>query len=74
MAQEEATNFSKLTNTLLNGKNYVSWARAASRALSGREMLVFITGEEKKPEIANTSKLTPEETVEQIMQLVEEIK
>ena len=62
MAREEATNFSKLINTLLNGKNYVSWARAASRALSGREMLEFITGEEKKPEIANTSKKTPEET------------
>ena len=63
MAQEEAANFSKLTNTLLNGKNYVSWARAASRALSGREMLEFITGEEKKPEIANTSKITPKETI-----------
>jgi hypothetical protein len=63
MAQEEAMNFSKLTNTFLNGKNYVSWAMAASRALSGREMLEYITGEKKRPEIADAKKLTPDETM-----------
>ena len=61
MAQEgqhEATNnVSKLTNTLLNGRNYLTWAKAAARALSGREMREYITGENKEPEIANPLEL-----------------
>ena len=64
MAQEgqpEATNTSKLTNTLLNGKNYLSWAKAASRALSGREMLEYITGENKEPVPTNPQLLTEPE-------------
>ena len=61
MAQEgqhEAANPSKLTNTLLNGKNYLSWAKAASRALSGREMLEYITGEIEIPKPTDPQKLT----------------
>src|ERR1017187_564963 len=46
---KEATNTSKLTNSLLNGQNYLSWASAARLSLSGREVLEFITGESKKP-------------------------
>ncbi|XP_078156597.1 uncharacterized protein LOC144552491 [Carex rostrata] len=56
MAQEgqhEATNSSKLTNMLLNGRNYLTWAKAAARAISGREMREYITGENKIPEFAN---------------------
>jgi hypothetical protein len=56
--QLEAINTSKLTNTLLNGQNYLSWARAASRALSGREMLEYITGETKAPKSVNPSNKT----------------
>ena len=61
MAQEgqhEATNSSKLTNTLLNGKNYLTWAKSASRALSGREMREYITGVITKPKPANPNLLT----------------
>ena len=65
MAQErqhEATNnSSKLTNALLNGKNYLTWAKAAARALSGREMREYITGDNKVPEVANPLSLTEAE-------------
>ena len=65
MAQEgqhEATNnTSKLTNTLLNGKNYLSWAKAASRALSGREMREYITGENQEPVPKDPTSLTDTE-------------
>ena len=68
MAQDgqiEAANFIQLTNTLLNGKKYVSWARATSRALSGREILDYINGQNKKPEAADLEKLIDEEKWQQ---------
>ncbi|XP_078149683.1 uncharacterized protein LOC144545002 [Carex rostrata] len=62
MAQEgqhKATNNSlKLTNALLNGKNYLTWAKVAARALSGQEMREYITGENNVPEVANPLLLT----------------
>ncbi|XP_078178575.1 uncharacterized protein LOC144572773 [Carex rostrata] len=61
MAQEgqhEATNnASKLTNTLLNGRNYLTWAKAAARALSSQEMREYITGENKEPKISSIAEL-----------------
>ncbi|XP_078151900.1 uncharacterized protein LOC144547186 [Carex rostrata] len=65
MAQEgqhEAINNSfKLTNTLLNGINYITWAKATGRALSGREMREYITRDNKVPEVANPLSLTEAE-------------
>lgn len=39
----------RLTNTLFNGKNYISWARAVSLSLSGKGQLLFINGKIKNP-------------------------
>jgi gag-polypeptide of LTR copia-type len=41
---------SSLTNILLNGKNYLPWARAITVALGGKSMLGHITGKTVKPE------------------------
>ena len=48
--QQEATNPSKLSHTLLNGTNYLSWARSVTFALSARDKIDFITEDKKKPE------------------------
>ena len=40
----------RLTGVLLNGKNYISWARSITFSLSGRSKLEYITGDKKKPE------------------------
>src|ERR1035438_3536523 len=58
---EGSNNASKLTNALLNGRNYLTWAKAAARALSGREMREYITGDNKAPEFANSLSLTKAE-------------
>ncbi|XP_078157415.1 uncharacterized protein LOC144553190 [Carex rostrata] len=58
---EDSANASRLTNTLLNGINYLTWAKAAARALSGREMREYITGDNKVPEVANPLSLTEAE-------------
>jgi len=49
MADSE-TNAPKLVSQLLNGQNYLSWARAVTLALSGKGKLGHITGTAKKPE------------------------
>ena len=62
----EAANYtSKRTNTLLNGQNYLSWARSAKLSLSGREVLDFIIGEETKPEPAKKDEETESEKRQQ---------
>jgi len=57
MAQE-GQGQQKLTHILLNGQNYLSWAKAAYRALSGREVLEYITGETKEPTVVNPENKT----------------
>ena len=57
----EITNSSKLTNTLLNGRNYLSWARSVNLALSARDKLEFITGEKTKPKPTDPEKATEAE-------------
>lgn len=39
----------KLTNVLLNGKNYIPWARAARTTLKGKGLLGYITGSKVRP-------------------------
>ena len=52
----EATNPSKLSPQLLNGANYISWAKSVSITLSGRDKIDFITGDNIKPEPENPEK------------------
>jgi gag-polypeptide of LTR copia-type len=41
---------SHLTNILLNGKNYLPWARAVTVALGGKSKLGHINGKTPKPD------------------------
>jgi hypothetical protein len=59
--QQEVANSSKLSHTLLNGANYLSWARSITFALSARDKIEFITGEKKKPQPADPLKETDAE-------------
>ena len=38
----------RLTSTLLNGKNYLSWVRAATISLMGKGKFEFVNGKMKK--------------------------
>ncbi|KAJ4753730.1 01P13-1 [Rhynchospora pubera] len=57
-----AQNQDKLTTELLNERNYPTWARAVSFALSGRGKIGHITGTKKKPVAAKPAVPTDEET------------
>ena len=48
-ASTDGNNSSKLTAKLLNGKNYMPWARAAMISLKGRGKLAYVTGKNPKP-------------------------
>ena len=61
----QQTDSSKLTNVLLNGRNYLSWVRAVTLALSSRGKLEFITGENQKPKPKDPQK--PDETEKKAM-------
>ncbi|KAJ1685052.1 hypothetical protein LUZ63_016442 [Rhynchospora breviuscula] len=52
---------SKLTSELLNEKNYMSWAKSVTFALSGRGKLGHVTGSKEKPVPAKSSDITDEE-------------
>jgi gag-polypeptide of LTR copia-type len=39
----------RLTNFLLNGRNYIPWARATRTALKGKDLLGHITGSKVRP-------------------------
>jgi gag-polypeptide of LTR copia-type len=41
----------KLTNIPLNGRNYISWAKATRLTLKDKELLDFINGNKIRPEI-----------------------
>ena len=49
VSTESNNNSSKLTSKLLNGKNYMPWARAATISLRGRGKLAYVTGKKPKP-------------------------
>lgn len=53
--------FFKLTHTLLNGRNYLSWVRVVTLSFSNRGKLEFITGENLKPQPRDLAKLTEDE-------------
>ena len=57
----ESANPSKLSPTLLNGTNYLSWARSVTLSLSGRDKIDFITGDKQKPEPKDPEKVTEAE-------------
>jgi len=59
----ESTNPSKLSPQLLNGTNYISWAKSVFITLSGRDKIDFITGEKEKPEPADPEKPTDAEKI-----------
>jgi gag-polypeptide of LTR copia-type len=40
----------KLTNVPLNGRNYISWAKATRVTLKGKWLLGFINGNKIRPE------------------------
>ncbi|XP_078150168.1 uncharacterized protein LOC144545470, partial [Carex rostrata] len=48
-ASMEDNTTTKLTGIILNGKNYLPWARAATIALKGRGAYGYVTGDKKKP-------------------------
>ncbi|XP_078151231.1 uncharacterized protein LOC144546570, partial [Carex rostrata] len=48
-ASMEDNTTTKLTGIILNGKNYLPWARAAMIALKGRGTYGYVTGDKKKP-------------------------
>ena len=59
----ESTNPSKLSPQLLNGTNYISWAKPVFITLSGIDKIDFITGEKQKPEPADPEKPTDAEKI-----------
>jgi Reverse transcriptase (RNA-dependent DNA polymerase)/Integrase core domain/gag-polypeptide of LTR copia-type/GAG-pre-integrase domain len=52
------SNNQSLTNVLLNGKNYMPWARAIEVALGGKDKLGHINGEIIQPEIVTVNNKT----------------
>jgi gag-polypeptide of LTR copia-type len=52
----------KLTGIMLNGKNYHSWARQITFALTGRDKLEYVTREMPPPVPATAGAPTAEET------------
>lgn len=50
----------RLTATLLNENNYLSWARSVSLTLSGRGKIGYINGKIKKPEPPKEGEVDPQ--------------
>jgi gag-polypeptide of LTR copia-type len=51
----------KLTGVMLNGKNYHSWAKHITFAVTGRDKVEYITGEMPIPVLALVGAPTAEE-------------